>query len=224
MRFYQIVALSLILALTLVTPVTTATPVLQSNQEQEQAQLTIQAPDKAKIGELVKFDVSESVADSFKWTVKPTTDDFLTYDDGARAVFSARKAGTYQFIIACAKGGTVDVHVHILKVKGPPTEPTTDSLVEWIPYWGRDMPTDEAQALAQSFRKVTEANLMAPEDWIKTTAQANKEALGGSIDDWKFVLDKIGQVLEKRAEDGSLSTPDDHKSLWLEIARGLERI
>lgn len=215
MKFYQIVALPLIL-------VTTATP--QQEQAQEQAQLTIQAPDKAKIGELVKFDVSESVADSFKWTVKPTTDDFLTFDDGARAVFSGRKAGTYQFIIACAKGGTVDVLIHTVTVEGPPTKPTTNSLVEWIPYWGRDMPTDEAQALAQSFRKVTEANLMAPEDWIKTTAQANKVALGENIDDWKFVLDKIGQVLEKRAEDGSLSTPDEHKALWLEIARGLERI
>lgn len=215
MKFYQIVALPLIL-------VTTATP--QQEQAQEQAQLTIQAPDKAKIGELVKFDVSESVADSFKWTVKPTTDDFLTYDDGARAVFSARKAGTYQFIIACAKGGTVDVLIHTVTVEGPPTKPTTNSLIEWIPYWGHDMPTDEAQALAQSFRKVTEANLMAPEDWIKTTAQANKVALGENIDDWKFVLDKIGQVLEKRAEDGSLSTPDEHKALWLEIARGLERI
>lgn len=223
MKFYQIVALSLILVIT-------ATPVLQSNQEQEQeqeqeqAQLTIVAPDKAKIGELVKFDVSESVADSFKWTVKPNTDDFLTYDDGARAVFSARKAGTYQFIIACAKGGTVDVLIHTVTVKGPPTKPTTNSLTEWVPYWGWDLPTNEAQALAENFRKVVEAQPETPKDWIEVTSEANKMLLGDRLDAWKPVLNNIGKALEKQAEQGLLTTPEQHKRLWLEIARGLEKI
>jgi transposase-like protein len=63
-----------------------------------------------------------------------------------------------------------------------------------------------------------------PSDWIKRTAEANREALGESIDAWEPLLDKIGKALRKRAEQGNLSTPEQHKEAWLEVAEGLRRV
>jgi len=191
-----------------------------------EAKLVLEAPDTARIGELVRFDVSESTADSFKWLMCPASDDFLTYNEGRRAVFSARAKGEYQFIVACAKDGTVDAVTHIVKVSGPPPQPTSQSLTEWIPFWAWEMnlPDNEAKILANNFESIAERKLAEPQDWIKATAEANRESLGASLSNWRPMLDKIQTVLQKRAEEGSLTTPDQHVETWLEIAEGLRKI
>lgn len=188
-----------------------------------EAKIIVNAPDEARVGELVRFDVSESVADSFKWLLVPDSDDFEVYDSGRRAVFSARLKGNYRFIIACAKDGTVDVITHVVTIIGPPPSPTSDSLAEWIPIWiwEEGLPRDEALTIADNFEKVASQPLVEPEEWIKVTAEANKMALGDRLEAWKPVLDKIGQVLHKRAEQGKLTTPEKHVEVWMEIAKGL---
>ena len=73
----------------------------------ETAKVVIHAQEMAEIGELVRFDLTSSVARSFMWLMVPEEIDFEIYDNGQRAVFSARKPGDYMFIVACAYEDTV---------------------------------------------------------------------------------------------------------------------
>lgn len=195
-------------------------------QAQEPAKIVLDAPDTARVGELVRFNVSESTADSFKWCMNPSSDDFLTYDEGRRAVFSARAEGEYQFIIACAKDGEVDVITHTVRVTGPPPQPTSQSLAEWIPYWAWEinLPSNEAHQLSDNFKTIAERKLAEPKDWIEATADINRETLGQELSKWEPLLNKINEALQKRAEKGNLTTPDEHVDTWLEIAEGLSKI
>lgn len=204
-------------------------PALAPAQEvppaEAEAKVVLVAPSTCRVGELVRLDVSESSADSFKWILVPDSVDFLVYDGGARAVFSARMEGEYRFIVACAKDGTVDVVTHVVKVVGPPPMPTTDSLSEWIPFWNwaEMLPKEECDLLAASFEAVAALSheLDTPEKWMEMTAKANRNALGDRLEAWKPMLNKIGAALKKRAESGALTTPEDHEKAWLEIAQGL---
>ena len=191
-----------------------------------EAQVVLIAPDSCRVGELVRLDVSDSTADSFQWVLVPESHpDFLTYDDGAKAVFSARAPGTYRFIVACAKGGTVDVITHVIKVIGPPDLPTTDDLSAWVPFWmwAAQLPKEECDLLAASFEGIAARahELTEPEDWLKLTAETNREVLGDRLQAWIPILKKIGAALRKRAESGAMSTPEEHAEAWLEIAEGL---
>ena len=194
--------------------------------DEAEAKIVLVAQSTARIGELVRLDVSESTADSFKWLLVPdSVTDFLTYNAGARAVFSGRMAGEHRFIVACSKDGTVDVVTHVVRVIGPPAQPTSDALTERLPYWNwtLNLPADECMMLADSFEGVAAMafELDKPSDWIKATAEANRSVLGERIGAWAPMLDRIGAVLKKRAESGALSTPEEHRNMWLEIAAGL---
>jgi hypothetical protein len=193
------------------------------------AQVVLVSPDICRVGELVRLDVSESTAESFKWLVVPeSVTDFLVYDQGKRAVFSARVEGEYRFIVACANEGTVDVLTFVVRIAGPPAMPTTDSLTEWIPFWMwvEDLPREECETLAASFEAIAARSdeLETPQEWIQATAEANRMVLGSRIDAWAGMLDKIGAALLNRAELGALSTPEEHAAAWLEVAAGLRSI
>ena len=195
--------------------------------QQASATIVIDAPTKGRVGELIRFDLTKSDADSIKWLLKPGSADFESYNDGRRAVFSARTAGEYMFIIAVAKGGTVDVVTHTVKIEGPPEKPESQSLADWIPYWLYDMqlPREEALALAQSFEETAEriTALSTPQGIIEATGEANRVALGGSLEAWKPLLQKVKTALETRAKANTLTTPDQHKEAWREIAQGLRK-
>jgi hypothetical protein len=189
-----------------------------------EAKVVLKAQSSARVGEMVRFDASDSIADSFKWLLIPESDDFLTYDSGARAVFSARAPGKYRFVLAVAKDGTVDVIDHVVVVKGPPPNPATDSLSEWIPVWlyATSLPRDECEILAANFEALAARDdLTKPIDWINATQESNREILGDRIDEWAPILEKIGMALLKKAEAGLLDTPMDHARVWKEIAKGL---
>lgn len=218
---------SIALLFCLTTPI--LAPAQEAPQTQEavtaEAKIVLVAPASVRVGELVRFDVSESVADSFKWLLVPQTPDFEVYADGKRAVFSARIEGEYQFIVACAKNGTVDVVTHVVRVVGPPSMPTTDSLAEWIPFWNwaEMLPREECELLAASFEEIASRKdeLQSPEDWLRATSESNRKVLGSRIKAWKPMLDKIGKVLQKRASSGAMTTPEEHAKAWLEVAEGL---
>lgn len=205
------------------------------------AKIIIHAPEMGEVGELIRLDVSESTGDDFKWIVVPTTLDFEVYQDGRKAVFSARKPGNYMFIIACSNAGTVDVITHTIKITGDnvPDPPTPDvypvvpkpadgsPLAAWMPYWCSQSKQEknEAMKLAASFNSVA-ATIAAgvnttPDQIIKATANANRQALGGSIDRWMPVLQALQGDLQARANAGLLQTPEQHAAAWREIAGGL---
>jgi hypothetical protein len=88
--------------------------------------------------------------------------------------------------------------------------------------WDANLPTEECTLLADSFESVAARYNDLPEqgDWIKATAETNRVVLGDRVDAWSPILDKIGKMLLKKAENGELTTPEEHKRLWLEIAAG----
>lgn len=238
---YRLASLALLLCLTVgvigifcaFTPKTASSPpstathptLLGQAGPTAEAKIVLVAPSTARIGELVRFDVSGSAADSFKWLLVPMSEDFLVYDSGARAVFSARTAGEYRFVIAVAKNGVVDVVTHVVRIIGSPTMPTTDDLATWVSYWvlEANLPKEECEKLAASFEAVAarKDELLTPSDWIKVTAKSNRAALGDRLSAWAPVLDKIGAELANRAGGGTLSTPEEHEKIWLEVAEGL---
>ena len=193
--------------------------------ESQQAKVILTAPTTGEVGELIRFDLTKSVADSIKWLLRPGSPDFESYDNGRKAVFSARHPGEYTFIIAVAKAGTVDVITHVVKIKGPPKEPTTPDLALWIPYWlyPLQLPKDEALRLAEAFEDTASriTPLSTPKGIIEATAAANRAALGKSLSAWKPLLAKLQATMKNRAKEGKLTTPEQHKAMWLEIARGL---
>jgi hypothetical protein len=198
-------------------------PVVQ--QDDEQVCLTLEAPTKGKVGELIRFTLT-SEADSIKWLAP--TEDFQTFDNGRQAVFSARTQGTYTFIVAVALEGTVDVSRHTLVITGPPERPTTDDLALWIPFWAETMnlPKEEALTLAASFEDVASriTAISTPKGIIEATAEANRTALGPSLAAWRPMLVKIQTALGKRSQTGLLSTPEQHTATWREIAAGLRKL
>jgi hypothetical protein len=229
----QIASLAILLALTTpflaqsdpTDPPTPSEAVTVASDEQAEAKLVLVAPSVCRIGELVRFDVSGSTAASFKWILVPDLSDFEVYDAGARAVFSARKAGEYRFIVACAKGDSIDVVTHVVKVLAPPLIPQTDNLTDWIPYWNwdLDLPKAEIEALAASFEEVAADadDFEDVGDFIKATAKASREALGDRIEVWKPILDKVGANLSEKAETGAMTSPEECREEWLKVAEGL---
>jgi hypothetical protein len=200
--------------------------VVAARSDAGEAKIVLRAQSTARIGELVRLDVSESTADSFKWLLVPdSVTDFLTYDAGARACFSGRVEGEYRFIVACAKGSSVDVVTHVVRVLGPPATPQTDAFSEWIPFWNwnMDLPAEERDAMAASFEAIAARadELKEPGDWIEATAAANRKVLGERVEAWKPMLDKIGAKLLEMAQTGALSSPEDHAKVWRDIAKGL---
>ncbi len=210
---------------------------LEDDMNLDNARLVLKAVKEAEVGELVRFDVSDSWAETYKWILVPKSVDFEVYDSGQRAVFSARKAGEYMFIVACAYEGTVDVIMHTVRVGNPAPkpgdypavpEPEVDAaLSEWLPYWCSLTVRTEAETrkLADSFEGVA-ATISAgvyttPEEIIKATSEANQQALGDSLVSWKMVLLSLQDEFKARATAGTLASPKQHADMWREVAAGL---
>jgi hypothetical protein len=202
------------------------------------AQLILNCQDFAEVGELVRFDVSESVASSFKWLMIPDSVDFEICANGQHAVFSARKPGDYEFIIACGCNDTVDVIRHIITVKrvappGPDEYPNISKpnanaeLDKWVAYWCavNKRPKDGADRLAGSFEsiaaQIAAGVLQTANDIIQASAEANRNALGDSLLDWVPVLRELQTIMRTLAEQGKLSNPSQHQAVWEMIAKGL---
>jgi len=202
--------------------------------EDGKAQIVIDAPSTGVVGELIRLDVTASTAMSFKWLLVPAVIDFQVYDGGKKAVFSARTAGSYMFIVACASDGSVDVATHIIIIEGGPViipvpgpEPHTglaDRITEWCV--NANVNRGEARDLASSFRSIASTIAAGvnttPEQIVEATGEANRAALGESLDSWMPVLKKIQVELKKEAEAGNLQTASQHQVMWTAIAEGLE--
>lgn len=203
------------------------------------AKVVVDVQEVAEVGELVRFDLTKSIAQSFKWILVPDAVDFEIYDGGQRAVFSARKPGDYMFIIGCGYEGTVDIAIHIVTVEGPidPIDPDNYPIIprpdvnagidQWTSHWCsiNKRPKDEAEKLAGSFEgvaaQIAAGVLQKADDIIKATSNANRMALGNSLSEWVPVLQELQTTMKTLAGQGKLSTPDQHQALWGEIAKGL---
>lgn len=190
------------------------------------AKVVLKAPDKAKVGQLVVLDVSESDAASFKWVLNSKTTNFLVIDGGKRAVFSAEAGGDFTFVVAASKGDTVDVVIHTIKVAGG-TPSLTDDLPTRVAGWCESVesPTkrDDALKLAQSFSSLSSIIKpeMTPEDIIEATKNSNRDALGDNLKHWTPFLDGLGAEMTKLSAAGQLNDAEAHKRVWKAIADAL---
>lgn len=199
------------------------------------AKLVLKAPAKCVVGELVRLDLRESVVGGVQWRVLPDTPDFEVIENGQRAFFSSRVPGSYLFIVAGAKGDTALLTHHTIVVDGavpgpgpgPGPGPVVQTLAEQVTamvaaipaYEGRDA---QIKGVAQVFRKMAEGSDISPDQILEATAVANSAVLGDNLEKWVPFLDKLGELLDGMVDGGKLTTRDDYKATWLEIAKGLE--
>lgn len=188
------------------------------------AKIVLNAPSTARVGELVRLDASESTADSFKWVLVPESVDFEVYAEGRKAVFSARDKGKFQFVIAVAKNGTVDVIVHTVRIIGPPDEPSDVRDVEghvalWL--WKVQASDEEKAALADAFDDVAQRKPGEAHEWIYETKRAVEDALGDAKPRWDAFLKQLGGYMQQLGEAGLMIEPDEHAQIWREIAQAL---
>lgn len=190
------------------------------------ANVILKAPNKARLGELVVLDVTESNATSFKWRLHQKTKNFLVIDGGKRAVFSAEAGGTYTFVIAGAKNDSVDVKIHTIRVDGGPAEPS-DDIAAKISSWSEPVnsPTkkDDAVRLAKSFMTVA-GDIKAdttPAEIVEATKKSNRVALGDNLKYWEPFLIELQKELQVAAQAGKLPDAMAHADMWQKIADGL---
>ena len=217
-------------------PKPVATDPLNPNSK---AEVIIDAPKEAKVGQLVRFDLTKSSGTMFMWKVLPSTTNFEVYEGGRKAVFSTDVAGDYTFIIAVALNGSVDVKTHTIKVGNgaapvvvPPTPlpiPTSTlaaKVTSWADAVASSTKKSEAVKLADSF--LTVANLIkapgglsTPEEIIAKTAATNRTALGAQISAWVPFLTNLQAEMKTRSETGLLVTAEQHAAMWIEISIAL---
>lgn len=198
----------------------------------ESGKLILKAPDSCEIGELVRLDLRESNVDGIIWKVLPETADFEIIDEGRRALFSSRVPGTYTFLIAGAKGGTPYLIYHSLPVNGgvgpSPGPLPAVSLEVKVSGWVKkvaDYPARKQHlaGMAGVFKKMAEAPDVKVEQILEATALANTAVLGADLQKWVPFLDELGKELDAMVAAKTLTTREQYKAAWLEIATALEK-
>lgn len=192
-----------------------------------EAKIVLKAPVKAKVGELVVLDVTESNADSFKWELRTKTKNFMVIDGGRRAVFTAEAGGEYIFVVACAKSGSVDVVIHTIVVAGDQADPASDigaKVKEWCDKVASDTKRDDAMKLAQSFSSVSAviSDDMTPAAIVEATKKSNRVALGKNLDAWIPFFDGLGNELRSLGASGKLPDSEAHRVIWEKIGEALK--
>lgn len=223
-RILQSIAVAITILL-LTMPAVLRPSEMQTQETVEQtAKIVLNAPSSARVGELVRLDASASSADSFKWVLVPESVDFEVYAEGKKAIFSAREKGTYLFIVAAARGGSVDIKTIKIEIKGPPSEPEDVSDVRGhVKFWLEQNPVSDASRhkLADAFTRIAEMGLGEPEAWIYETKRAVDEALGDDKPKWEPFLRNLGKYMGQLGADGVMTDAEGHKRVWLDIAAAL---
>ena len=198
-----------------------------------QAEMTLQAPQSAVIGELVRFESAGS--DEVSWKCIQDTSDFEAV--GNRAFFSARTAGTYIFVVA----GIVDdkpvilTHTLVVTKEAKPPEPPKPEPPKPAPEPPKpEPPKDLSQVeiklkevapenkeagpkLAQCFRALAESAVPA-DQMLASTVEGLKRA---TQDDPKWA--PYLEVLAAYADTLDLKSKDDYKREWPKLADMVER-
>jgi len=197
---------------------------------EEVAELVVEGPTKAKVGDLVVISVEKSRASSFKWIMLPSTSNFLVIDGGKRVVFSSGVGGEFRFIVACSLGDTCDVAVHTVTVIGSAPGPV-DNLASKVSLWcdsvESDTKRDDCLGLAQSFSSVAlvmeGGSLTTPEEIVRATIKSNQDALGDKLENWLPFRSSLSKELSAMAGAGKLTDTQSHIKVWKAIAAGLRQ-
>jgi hypothetical protein len=173
--------------------------------------IILEAPELADVGELIL----------------PYTEDFEVIEGGKRAFFSSRVPGQYLVIIAGAKGDQPYLQHFTIIVDGGDFQPGPLTLSRKVAAMVRkvekyDGKHADAARLAANFRKAVNSPDANIDTILNDTAVGNSAALGDNQGKWEAFLVDLGGELDSFIDAGELETLDQYKSVWLEIADGIE--
>lgn len=193
------------------------------------AEIILRAPDVSEVGELVRLDARESTVDGMIWQILPYSEDFEVIEEGRRAFFTSRSAGTYLFIIAGAKDGQAFLVHHTIIVDGGVDNSDAGTLAAKIRAWLSKVPDYEgkaakAQAMSAVFSRLANDDGVDVDDLLQATATANAAVLGPDLDKWIPFLDSLGSELDIYVENDELGTREQYREVWLLISKAIDRV
>ena len=203
--------------------------IVPATMQDTEASVTVEGPTEASPGSLVVLSVEKSNAKSYKWIVKPSTDNYLVIEDGKKLVFSSGVTGSYTFIVAGALGDSVDIAMHTVTIReSQPTvnNPFKSKVAAWCgPIESKDKKTD-CLVLSHSFsnvaKSIEEGKLDTAEEIVRATYESNKDALGeDGLDAWVPFRDGLSKELTKMAKADQLSDAEAHRKVWTLISQAL---
>lgn len=189
----------------------------------------IEAPIEAQPGELVILEAKIAAA-SYTWKVIPDNENYKIIEDGKKLIFSSQYPGQYIFVLAAAKGDTVDMIVHTINIvvyepepePAPIVEPAVDTFIELVKTWlPEDYEHNEPMLLSRSFELVALIGHDDIDKFLKVTALSNRTSLGEELDKWKPFLEKVSQYCKENLAEKDI---DAHIEFWLELAKALRSL
>lgn len=179
-------------------------------------------PAECEVGELVRMEAKGDFG-GVVWKVMPETPDFEVIEMGRRAMFSARGPGEYLVMVAAASGDEPFLHWQTLTVKGEPVPVSelTKKVREWLKLLPADVDKTKVSQVAAVFKKMATSETEV-EKMLEATALANSAVIGDDIDAWVPFLDGLGKELDAMVAAGELTTRDQYKATWLEIAAAMK--
>jgi hypothetical protein len=191
-----------------------------------QAKVVLDAPTQARVGQLVVLDATKSIGKSITW--KTEQKNFFKVDDGRKALFTAEESGEYDIVIVAENEGTVDVHVHKIKIVDP--LPPMTEFQRKVKGWMTDIKHDgrkaDAAKLSLSFAETAAAfkEGMTNAEIVDATKKSNQVALGDNLMKWRPFLDGIKAELNSRSAANQLQSVEDHANMWREISDAIIRV
>ena len=184
----------------------------------QKAEIVVDAPSFAEIGELVTLDASSSTT-PFSWYFVSEDADFKIIENGKKAVFCARKLGDYTFILTAANGSNV-VKVIKVRLQKPVIVVTTilDEITKWLP---KNADPTTIEKVARSFERVASAGHTDIGMLVKTTAASNRAILGDNLEEWKPFLVAFSKYLKTNLKDKDI---DVHVEIWFKLASALRDV
>jgi hypothetical protein len=191
-----------------------------------EAKIVVSGPTEVVVGELIRLDLSQSEADSFRWVISPSTEDVHFDEDIRMLVISCRDAVKLNVVIAAAKEGKVDILTHVIDVAAP--TPANDLLSKIkAGCESVDVPNkrDDLIKLAQNFSNVAkmieEGTIKTPAEAVTATTHTNRDTLAGSFDQWAPLFDVLQKELLALRDQGALTDTASHGVVWRDISKAL---
>ncbi|HEC75130.1 MAG TPA: hypothetical protein ENI26_12295 [Methylophaga aminisulfidivorans] len=188
-------------------------------------QLIVKAPETCVIGEMVTIDVTASNCDTYEWLVIPETVDYRTIMNGQETLFTSRTPGTYIFIIAGTRDGTLLPLKNITIIVERSIAPLiiidntfTIKVKNWLP---ANASPEILEKLAKSFERVASVGHKEVADLVKITALSNRGILGAQLEEYKPFLIAFSNHLKTNYAEATI---DKHIELWFNLAAVLREI
>lgn len=196
------------------------------------AVLKIKCPDSVEVGDMIEVDATSSTAESFMWRLPDPKESYRIIDNGRRALISAKAPGEVRVVVACAVDGSVALGEFTITVKpssgSKPVSPlkplpkiTADTFEGRLKQAldGLPEPGPARSKIRTAFEHVSDlidiGTITDAEKIIELTQKKIKS--NDEYAAWRPALAELEAEMQKRAEAGSLVTPEQHKKMWAEV-------